>query len=459
MRPLSASLELVDLDDAEEEFLRMRFTRRIQDVDEADASMYFVQGFDPDDRVMGEIVRLDEDSPNTLIIGFPAGTDLLAYPVAGVMAGAVLDVDGEGNMPGVVRLRGSRALVAANTVAPELQSVRTDPSLDRAEFTYDEMLDEEQSGNAAGLGFYTDAGTMVEATNIIAVNDDTVIAEFDEADAKLDDAARFFSQAGSVIDRQGDESLPGTVGTITALPDLVSVRRGGNSSTEWVYRFDEPVQDPEPGSFTLYSADGDSYTGEIARLRGPREVQVTYPEVRDFAGQIAVASVAEGAVGDLGSDGQNTLGSADLRAARGAVGLTAGPDLTAATVKPQVGEVTYSFDEAIDEDSAPDPTAFHIVTTAGTVMDGEEIATIDEDRRLVRVLFPEAATETAAAFIIDSDAVVDLEGNGNILQTRIRGGGGQVLGQAAGPGGAAAAAGITSRLGGRGCTRFDSGCR
>jgi hypothetical protein len=451
MRPESARIELLDLDSAEEEYIQMRFTRRIQNLDEADASGFFIQGFDPDDRVEATSVELVEVNSDEVLIGFEDGTDLLSYAVVGVDAGIVEDDEGDGNIPGSVEISNSRAQVSGRTEAPELESVELDRSLDRVVYEFDESLDEDQSANASAFGMYRSDGRSETGTEILSVEDRRVVVGFD---SQVEDGTRFFVAADGVQDRQGSGNVPSSLGADTSVPDLTSARRENN--TQWLFTFDETVSDPQASSFVLYSTSGDVYPAENAEIRREgRTVQATFPEVRDFPDDIAVAVVEEGAVTDLGADDSNTLGSEELTTS--SANVTVGPDLGRVTLKPEAGEVIVRFDEEIDEDASANATAFHIITDSGEVVDGETILVVDEDEKLVQVEFPESAVEAAGALVVDEDAVMDLEGNGNVVRTRVLGGGGEaVLGASAGPG---STGGISERRGDTSCDEDEGVCR
>lgn len=453
MRLKSATVELVNINDDEEEFLRLRFTRDIQELDDT-ASAFAVQGYDPDAMVEATSVVRDEDDADTLIVGFPAGTDLQAYTVATVEMGVVEDIEDNANIADARTMDGGLG-ARRRTSAPELLSASTDASLDRIEYTLDEFLDDAASADAGRVGYYTRDGEKHLATSIESVHNGKIVAQFDAGEGdQVEEAVRLFMEGGAVGDRQDTENLAGVIGARTVAPDLVSVRRDGGSRTQWIYTFDEAVADPDESLFHLYTRDGTAYDGESSTRDGSRSVQVTFPDVRKFAKQVRWAAVDDGAVNALQDEDQmSTVGAVSVGGANRA-DITSGPDLDRARLNRSTGIVTYRFDEPIDEDASIDASGFMLVTDSGTIVEGEDVVDIDEPSGTLKIQFPTANVETAVGALIEEGSVMDLEGNGNITDALRVGGGGNIAPTLA----RTPRINLEGRIGGPGCTRTDEGC-
>jgi len=230
----------------------------------------------------------------------------------------------------------------------------------------------------------------------------------------VEDAVRWFVLEDAATSKQGQQSIASSIGGNTAAPDLTSVSAVGTSRTQWLYTFDEPIRNVEASNFHVYTGDGTQYDANSATIRGTSQVLASFPDVREFKGQVRVATVDQDAVLALvGADESNTVGSASV-ANRGANDLTSGPDLTSASRDSGSGQVTFKFDARLDDSSIPDPGGFAVITTSGSVVPGTSVDDINRDDGTVTVQFDNAAVETAAGVIVDADAVTDFQGSGNI---------------------------------------------
>lgn len=453
-----ADIELVNLDNEEQEFVRLTFTERIQgNADDIDPGSFFVQGADPEQLAEGETVQLVHNRPRQLLVGFAAGTDLLSYTSAGAGHGVIENTSGDANIASIVGLEGGTANVIGRTTSPELQAVDVDASLNRVTYEFDEFV-ENGDANASEYSFLLASGAEITGEDVIALDDNRVTIGFgDGSGAQLEKAEQFVAGNGAATDEAGNESVIGSIGAPTALPDLVSVTRNGNS--QWTFSFDEPVREPEAGSFHLYSVDGDVYDGEIANLTDPRNVLVTFSEVRDFADQIVIAAADRGAVSDLGTEGdESTAGSEPVGSTR-LLGTSSGPDIDRVTANAEANQLSIIWDERIDEDQSVNASDFAIVTTGGALVEATSVITLDDDERLVRLEFPESALETRAALVVQPEAVVDESDNPNVLQSVTFAAGAEtegVLGAAEEPGEAPA---VSDRLGADGCAQAGFSCK
>jgi len=414
MRLSKATISLVNLSDDQEEFAKYTFTKPIQTLND-DPSGFHLTGYQSSTTVDGSSVRLDQNDQRTVIVGFPSGTDLQAYTAATTDSGIVETINQEGNVQDAVHLQGGgRQVTAGLTSAPELVSISQNRSLNQIQYTMDQFL-EDSGGSASALGYYTSDGRMHTASDLVSTHNRNIIAQFDSDNGnRVEDAVRWFVLEDAATSKQGQSSITSSLGGATAAPDLTNVSAVGTSRTQWLYTFDEPIRNVDPSMFHVYTGDGTQYDASSATIRGTSQVLASFPDVREFKGQVRVATVDTDAVLALvGADESNTVGSASV-AIRTANDLTSGPDLTGATRDTGSGQVTFKFDARLDDSSIPDPASFAVITTSGSVVPGTSVDDINRDGGTVTVQFDNAAVETAAGVIVDADAVTDFQGSGNI---------------------------------------------
>jgi len=415
LRLMSVSVRDTDVDDERQEFTEFCFGGTVNRV-ETEAG-FALLGIDPTQRVSAETAVLNEDDPNCVIAGFPAGTDLGGYSLGTVNFGVVQNRENELNV------RDSQAIAGGDDVAegrrgatnaPELLRVSIDPSLEQARFVFDEELGEQGAeANAQLFGFYTSDGTARTAEAVASAEDRDVVVTFEGA--QLEDAVRFFVLPGAVTDRQGTQSNVGFTGRATAAPDLVSVTR--NSPSQYDFRFDEPVNAPERGDgFFLYTSDAEMLTGQTVTRPEPRTVRVVFEQAMEID-NIVRAAVAPDAVRGLngGEGGSGTVGAVRVGGEANDQGATAGPDLVDVVLEPQTGRATFVFDETLDEES-PDSGGFALITDSGDVRPAREIVNViggDVTGNSVVVLFDESIAEAADLASVGDGAVEDLQGNAN----------------------------------------------
>jgi hypothetical protein len=154
----SATIEKLDLDNDEREFVRLCFGDEVQHVEAPEA--FHVQGFDPRTVLAAEELAILESDRRCVLAGFAAGTDLGAFSLAGVRAGAVRHVSGDVNPPDNEALSGGRP---TRIDAPVLVSVeRVERTLERVTFRFSRPLDE-SGAEASSFGYYTAAGVRYAA--------------------------------------------------------------------------------------------------------------------------------------------------------------------------------------------------------------------------------------------------------------------------------------------------------
>jgi hypothetical protein len=413
MRLRSAEIHSFNLDDQDEEFVRVKFTNTVQDFEE-NPSAYTLVGFDPENTTDATSVRLDEDDDRSLIVGFEQGTDLRSHTILTVDREVVQDREGNGNVQDWVALDGAN-IDEGRTSAPEALRFNLDDSLNRIEIRFDEELDE-SGGDASQIGYVTANGDLHEAEEIASVEDDLVIVSFDERD-DVTDAERLVVGADAVKDRQGTGNVPTARGGETAAPDLESVSAVGGSDTQWDFRFDEAiVADGESSGLALYTEDGTRYEAEDVTTIDGDTLRASFPEVDDFADQVTLAVADRGAVqANDGGAAESTLGVDAVGAARLDEGSTAGPDLRVAEVTNEdAGHVRLTFDEAIDDDADIKADGIAVITQSGALESADAIVERgDEGERFVIVSFPESAVEAAEAVTIDGGVIQDFQENAN----------------------------------------------
>jgi hypothetical protein len=452
MRIRSAAVHSVNLDDGAEEFVRVEFTGRVQELEE-DGGGFALVGYDSDKTARASSVRLDEDDQDAVLVGFEDATDVRSYALLTVDRAIVEDRDGDGNVQDSVSLDGS-APDEGRTTAPELLRTNVDGSLNRIELRFDEDLDEENA-DGSRFGFVTANGERHEGGEVTGIDDDLVKVEFGD-DADVDDAERIYVAAGAVTDEQGAENLPGVDGGDTAAPELESVSKVKGSDTQLDFHFDEAIvasddalqgsadddgaedigtenngieengteddgaeeqtENVETGSLAVYTEDGERYEADSVRTINGDTLRVSFPDIDDFADQITLAVAERGAVSanDRGA-AENTLGVADIGDAQIGAGETSGPDLRRAKVTSEdAGNVRLVFDEAIDDDAEISADAIAIITQSGDRRTATGIVEPpDEGERSLIVGFDETAVQAAEAVTIDGEALQDFQENPN----------------------------------------------
>jgi hypothetical protein len=408
----SASVEIFNFDDEQDEFVRFCFDEEVQEI--TDESGFVLQGFDPDNRIASTSVELVEEDPSCLLAGFEAGTDVRSYTLARSRNSAVTNFEGRTNIHDAVPLEGGLATEAGGQTAfPELIEVSQQDTIEQVDYVFDELLDEDESSDASSFGYYTSAGEAITAARAVTVEDNRVTVEFDD---DIKDAVRFFVLEGAVRDVQGDESTAGATGGTTAAPDLVGAASVAGSDALWDFTFDEDVKEVSPAGFALYTQDGERFEGqEFAAAEGATVIRVSFDDVEEFPEEIARATVGVDAVTAAEADGiTNTVGAVNVGdPSQG--GLTAGPDLTGAEFDVEAGQVTFVFDENLDDDlgenGSLDAGRFLVITEAGQAITGREFVEVNGNRAIV--LFQQAPTEASGAVSIDGGAVQDEQGNRN----------------------------------------------
>lgn len=406
----SVDIERFEIDDDEEEFTLFCFTADVQEVLEPGA--FALQGF-PDDQVAIAVsAELFEDDTSCVLVGFESGSDVPQYSIGVVGGGAVAEVNGDTNLPGVSPLVGSLAASGGGrTAAPDLINVEVDDTLDRIRYQFDEELDPD-SARPELLAQKTSSGEITTAESDVTIENDTVVVSFADG-ADVEEGTRFQALAGAVTDVQGLPSTPGFVGDATAAPDLVSATPSADIGTQYDFTFDEEVVEGDVAQFVVYTANGDAFAAQDINRPSAEVIRANFPEVEDFADSIVLAAVSPGGVQaiDEGST-DNTLGTAAIAGpGGGGVGTTAGPDLIGAALDPGAGQATLTFDEAIDSDTDPLADQIYVVTESGEVTAATGL--VETSGPDVTVIFDESQVEAAAAVIIGPGVVVDEQGDTN----------------------------------------------
>ncbi len=414
----SVDIERFEIDDDEEEFTLFCFTADVQEV--VDPGAFALQGF-PDDQVAVAVsAELFEDDTSCVLVGFESGSDVPQYSIGVVSGGAVAEINGDTNLPGVSPLVGSLSATGeGRTAAPDLVNVEVDDTLDRIRYQFDTELDPD-SAQAELFAKKSSSGEIALAESGVTVENDTVVVSFADG-ADVEEGTRFQALAGAVADVQGLASTPGFVGDATAAPDLVGATRSSEIGTQYDFTFDEEVVEGDVAQFVVYTANGDAFTAQDINRPSAEVIRANFPEVEDFADSIVLAAVSPGGVQaiDEGST-DNTLGTAAIAGTGGAgAGTTAGPDLIGAALDPGAGQATLTFDEAVDSDSDPAADQIYVVTEAGEVTPATGL--VETSGADVTVIFDESQVEAAAAVIVGPAVVVDEQGDANPLGSLLAG--------------------------------------
>jgi hypothetical protein len=409
-----------DIDDTRAQFVDYCFSTAIDEIN--DVKGFALLGFDTEQRIVATGAELNEDNRNCVVAAYPVGTDVSAYSLGTVRNSVVSARDGEVNIKDAEPLTGigsgpENELREGATTAPELVRVEIDGTLDQARYVFDE--DELTMGSVGpeAFGYYTLDGTARAATSIVSIEDSSAVVAFE--DGQLEDAVRFFTLPGAVIDRQRVASNLGVFGARTTAADLVSITR--NSPAQYDFTFDEAVNADVGTGFALYTSDAQQLLGGAVTRPDEATVRVTFSQAADFDETIVRGAVAPQAVSALDADGiSNTIGAERIRGAgTGNQGVTSGPDLIDVVLEADTGRATFVFDETLVDDS-PVLELFSLVTESGEISSAKEIVDViggEVTGNAVVVLFDEADAEAAALATVGTGAVLDQQGNRSPVMT------------------------------------------
>jgi hypothetical protein len=289
--------------------------------------------------------------------------------------------------------------------------VRAINSLDRVVYTYDEQIDEQMRGDAAQYGYYTADGLSVPAKSIVTAEDHSITVAFDR---QTEDGVLFWAKQGATKNLRGIESTPGSIGTTTTAPDLVSVSNVIGQS-QYDYTFDAPVSTVDPAKFVVYAADGTAHKATGFARPSADVVRIAIPEIHKFSGDMALASADEGAVkADDGSMVASTLGSRHIGTAM-ANGLSAGPYLTSVSLDDAVGQVRFVFDKPVDDNMTYDAKNFMIMTPAGDLVRATSMVEVTGNTILMN--FDKNIVHAAHGAVIYDGAAQDFQGQKSPART------------------------------------------
>lgn len=463
----SVSVQSSHPDGNDPELVRYCFDKHLDQL--SGAGGFALSGPDSRQPVTAQRVTRDVDDLSCAVAEYAPHTDVRTYTLGVVADDAVRDVQHNGNVEDSAALDG----VAANAVpapgrtsAPDLVGTEKDDTLNRIGFVFDERLaapgaNRSQAGsdqarrNPAGLrlldlsrglagiitsqdnrmgrafqaasydpsafGYYTLNGIAHRGQRIVAAPDgDRITIQFADGD-HVSDAVRYFVDQAAVADNSGHANPEGASGAGTTRPDLVAVSHVAGSQTQFDYTFSEAVVNPDATFFTVYTQDATRYQGSQSSRPGPTVVRVTFPAVKDFSNQIVLGTARIDRMGGAAVRAENsptsgnTVGVSALRSdVPAGAGHTDGPDLRGATYDGAVGQVTYTFDQAVDDDQpgSIDAGRYHIVDTNGRRSAATQIIDVNGDHVTVR--FPDAsAVQAATGAFVDANAIRDYQGNPN----------------------------------------------
>lgn len=376
------------------------FSDMVRDVAATDG--FVLRGYAADAAVASTSAQVMRADATMVLATFPDGVAVDQFTVAQVRAGAVIDSDDDGNLPGHLRLRGSDVDTGeGRTTNPDLTGVATDVDLDLVEYSFDEDLDADAAPDPAAFGYYTASGAVVEGSEVIELDDDRVVIGFD---GDVDDAARHVVRADAVRNVRGGGNPPGVIDGDTARPMLASLELVGDGDAQIDFAFDEAITDIDADAFAVYDLAGNRYDGSSSSRVDNETVRVLFDDLSDAGDGAVLAVVEEDAVAAL-ADGElgNALSSSVLGASDATPGRTTGPDLVGARVDDDTGEVRFSFDEDIDGDARAGD--FLLATTDRQVVPAERVIEVED--RVVVVDFPRSDARAAAAAIVEPGSVVD----------------------------------------------------
>lgn len=406
----SARIESLNLNDTDQEYAVYHFGRVVHDV--RDARGFTLKGFNMDTRAAATDARLVQGDPASVLVGFAPGTDLSRYTLGSVDTGAVEDEAGEANLPGSVPLQGSTVAGTENlTDGPDLTSVRAIHSLERVVYDYDEQIDE-RGGDASRFGYYTADGKSVPAVSLITADDNSITVAFDR---QTEDGVLFWAKQGAAKNLRGIESSPGSIGTTTTAPDLVSVSNVIGQS-QFDYTFDASVSNVAPEKFVVYAADGTAYQATGFARPSAEVVRIAIPEIHKFSGNMALATADEGAVKlDDGSEVVSTLGSRHIGSTSAADGVSAGPWLTSVSMDDAVGQVRFVFDKPLDDNLTYEARNFMIMTPAGDLVRAQSMVEVTGNTILMN--FDKNIVHAASGVVVNDEAVADFQGQKSPART------------------------------------------
>jgi hypothetical protein len=404
-------IESLNLNDTDQEYAVYRFGRVVHEI--SDAHGFTLKGFNMDTRATAADARLVQGDPTSVLVGFAPGTDLSRYTLGSVNTGAVEDEAGEANLPGSIPLEGNTVAGTQNqTDGPDLTSVRAIHSLERVVYDYDEQINEQAGSDASRFGYYTADGKTVTGTSIVTADDNSVTVAFDR---QTEDGVLFWAKSGAVKNLRDIASSPGSIGTATTAPDLVSVSNVIGQS-QFDYTFDAPVSSVALDKFMVYSADGTAYKATGYARPSAEVVRIAIPEIHKFSADMALAAADEGAVTTSDrSEVASTLGSRHIGSTSAADGLSAGPYLTSVSMDDAVGQVLFVFDKPVDDNRTYDAKNFMIMTPAGDLVRAQSM--VEATGNTILMNFDKNIVRAANGVVVNDDAVQDFQGQKNPART------------------------------------------
>ena len=407
----SARIESLNLDDTDQEYAVYRFGRVVHDI--TDARGFVLKGFNMDTKAAAADARLVQGDPASVLVGFAPGTDLSRYTLGSVETGAVEDEAGEGNLPGSVPLEGNTVAGSQNlTDGPDLVSVRAIHSLERVVYDFDEQIDERNGVQAARFGYYTADGKSIAAASLVTADDNSVTVAFDR---QTEDGVLFWAQQGAAKNLRGIESSPGSIGTSTTAPDLVSVSNVIGQS-QFDYTYDSPVSDVALEKFVVYAADGTAYRATGFARPSAEVVRIAVPEIHKFSDNMALAAAEDGAVKTSDrSEVASTLGSRHIGSMSAADGVSAGPWLTSVSMDDAVGQVRFVFDKPLDDNRTYEAKNFMIMTPAGDLVRAQSMVEVTGNTILMN--FDKNIVHAADGVVVNDEAVKDFQGQKSPART------------------------------------------
>jgi hypothetical protein len=246
----------------------------------------------------------------------------------------------------------------------------------------------------------------------VTADDNSVTVAFDR---QTEDGVLFWAQQGAAKNLRGIESSPGSIGTGTSAPDLVSVSNVIGQS-QFDYTFDAPVSTVAIDKFVVYGADGKAYRATGFARPSAEVVRIAIPEIHKFSDKMALAAADEGAVRTSDrSEVASTLGSRHIGSTSAANGVSAGPWLTSVSMDDAVGQVRFVFDKPLDDDLTYGAENFMIMTPAGDLVRAQSMVEVTGNTILMN--FDKNIVHAARGVVVNDEAVADHQGQKSPART------------------------------------------
>ena len=395
-----------------------------EQVTDAGGGGAYLQGYN--DEMIWDITSLDEDEDNDDCLIGDVDDDINPEEatIGVVEEGVAEDRQSNENTQNSAELAGSEAEGGEGlTTGPDLIEVDINEGQDEIEYVFDEDC---MGATLGGFGYYTEDGDKVYAAvpdafdPLSGCDDDTVTIAYDE-DLSDADATEGFVDQGTVTDLgdTGGDTDANPLGTEedgdqTDDLELESAERDGED-VEYCFdgEIDTDEDDIDETLFQIYEEDGDLMAGSAgtADMISDECVEITFnvdglEDMEDFEVPLAAvqSEAVEGAVNGTENADESDAGDAPLAESNEAAGFTDGPDLLGVDANEAADEMTFRFDEPVDEDETTS-AEFHTVELDGDIGDNGEDAEVEGNE--VTVEFGNGEIDDSVGGSVDDQATAD----------------------------------------------------